>query len=74
MKQHTESHALHVLALHPAPLQIAWLGFPGGVGGGLVHYVVADPIVSPPEHAVFFEERLALMPLELSYQVNNYIA
>ena len=31
MKQHTESHMLQAVALRPAPLQVAWLGFPGGV-------------------------------------------
>ena len=72
MKQHTESHALHVLALHPAPVQVAWLGFPGGVGNGLVQHVVGDAVVSPPEHAQWLEERLALMPMQVSYQVNNY--
>jgi len=48
-------------------LQVAWLGFPGGVGNGLVQHVVGDPIVSPPEHAQWFDERLALMPLQVSY-------
>ena len=72
MKQHTESHALHVIALRPAPLQIAWLGFPGGVGGGLASHIVGDAIVTPPEHAAYFDESLALMPMPVSYQVNNY--
>jgi predicted O-linked N-acetylglucosamine transferase (SPINDLY family) len=30
-----------VLALHPAPVQISWLAYPGTMGG-LAHYLVAD--------------------------------
>ena len=30
-----------VLALHPAPVQISWLAYPGTLGG-LAHYLVAD--------------------------------
>ena len=42
--------------------QVAWLGFPGGVGGGLVDYLVGDPVVSPVDHAAFFLESLAFLP------------
>ena len=49
MKQHTESHALAVLALRPAPLHLAWLGFPGGAGGGLCDLLVGDPVARPPK-------------------------
>ncbi|KAJ1486850.1 O-GlcNAc transferase [Baffinella frigidus] len=65
MKQHTESHALQTLALRPAPIQVAWLGFPGGVGGGLVDYLVGDPVVSPVDHAGFFLESLAFLPTKV---------
>ena len=54
MKQHTESHALAVLALRPAPVHLAWLGFPGGAGGGLCDGLVGDPALPlPPRLSLF---------------------
>ena len=42
------------------------------MGGGLASHIVGDAIVTPPEHAAYFDESLALMPMPVSYQVNNY--
>ncbi|MBF0342074.1 MAG: tetratricopeptide repeat protein [Magnetococcales bacterium] len=58
-----------VSALRPAPVQIAYLGYPGTMGGASMDYIVADPVVLPPEHRPHHAEQ----PICLSgcYQVND---
>ena len=58
-----------ILGLRPAPLQVAFLGYPGTMGAGLVDYVLCDAAVAPPGSEAWFGERLALLPH--SYQVND---
>lgn len=49
-------------ALGPAPIQIAYLGFPGTSAIPHVDYVVADRFVFPPELARHFSERPLYLP------------
>lgn len=58
-----------VLAYRAAPLQVAWLGFPGSTGAEYVDYIVGDRIVTPLEHAAHFSEKIAQMPH--CYQPND---
>jgi predicted O-linked N-acetylglucosamine transferase (SPINDLY family) len=58
-----------VLALRPAPVQVAFLGYPGTMGSGLADYIVTDRVVTPPGSECFFGEAFALLPG--SYQVND---
>ncbi|MBF0180625.1 MAG: tetratricopeptide repeat protein [Magnetococcales bacterium] len=59
----TKGSRLGILALRPAPLQVAWLGYPGTLGDArLADYLIGDPVVTPPEHAGHFGETLALLP------------
>ena len=58
-----------VFALRPAPLRVAWLGYPGTTGTGLNDYAIVDSIVAPPSHAAHFGEQLVRMPD--SYQIND---
>lgn len=52
-----------VLALRPAPVQAAWLGFPGTLGHPcLADYLIGDPVITPLDHAGCFSETLALLP------------
>ena len=66
---HTEGHRLGVAALRPAPVQATYLGFPGTSGADFFDYVIADGMVSPPDHAAFYSEAFARLPH--SYQVND---
>ena len=44
------SHRLmEVVALRPAPLQAFWMGHAGGYESTAIDYLIADPIVIPPE-------------------------
>jgi len=69
LKGHTEGASPIVLAHRPAPIQVHYLGYPGTLGGGLVDYLIGDPVVTPIEHAADYAETLVLLPH--SYQVND---
>jgi predicted O-linked N-acetylglucosamine transferase (SPINDLY family) len=58
-----------VLALRPAPVQLAYLYYPGGFGFPLVDALIADPIVIPPELLHHYSERILHLPR--CYQPND---
>jgi len=66
---HTAGSRLEIPALRPAPLQVGWLGFPGSSGAKFFDYLLTDRIVSPPEQARFYSERLAYLPV--TFQPND---
>lgn len=69
LKGHTGGAQPRVLALHPAPIQVHYLGYPGTLGDRLADYLVADSEVLPEAHAADYAE----MPVRVpgSYQVND---
>jgi len=58
-----------ISALRPAPIQVNYLGFPGTMGADFIDYMIGDAVVTPPEFADSFSEKLVLLPH--SYQVND---
>ncbi|HWA42792.1 MAG TPA: tetratricopeptide repeat protein [Hypericibacter adhaerens] len=66
---HTSGTRLEIAALRPAPIQVAWLGFPGTIGSRYHDYILADRTVAPPADARYFSERLVWLPD--SYQPND---
>jgi predicted O-linked N-acetylglucosamine transferase (SPINDLY family) len=59
-----------ISALRPAPIIVSWLGYPGSLGDArLADYIIGDPIVTPPDAAEFFTERIVTMPH--CYQPND---
>ena len=66
---HTVGSRLDVCALRPAPLQIAFLDYPGTIGGGIFDYMVVDDVVAPDGHDAYFTETLIRMPH--CYQPND---
>lgn len=58
-----------IFALRPAPVQVNWLGFPGSSGADYLDYLLVDPVVLPPEQAVFCTEQPVWLPE--CYQVND---
>ncbi len=70
LKGFTHEARPEIFALRPAPLRVAWLGYPASTGRGLADYAIVDRIVAPPEHAADYGEQLVWMPH--SYQVNDY--
>ncbi len=51
-----------ILAAHPAPLQVNWLGYPGTLGADYVDYILADPDVIAEGEEAFFTERVVRLP------------
>lgn len=62
LKGHTAGSRFAALAARPAPVQVAWLGFPGTSGADFIDYVIGDEIVTPLEHAPHYSERIAQLP------------
>ena len=58
-----------VLAQRPAPVQAAFLGYPGSMGAEYIDYLIADAVVAPAQKQAFYSERLVHLPG--SYQVND---
>lgn len=53
---------LELLAVRVAPIQVAFLVFPGPAGDAFIDYTIADRIVVPPEHRRCYAEKLVLLP------------
>ena len=67
----TADNRLKVLAYRPAAIQVNFVGYPGTSGAAsFMDYVIGDAIVSPPEHASAFSEKLVLLPH--CFQINHY--
>jgi predicted O-linked N-acetylglucosamine transferase (SPINDLY family) len=57
-------HAMGLLGLRPAPIQVSWKNFVGSLGAdGYVGHLVGDAIVTPPELQGYYSERLFLLPV-----------
>lgn len=59
---HTAGSRIDMLAWRPAPVQVAYLGYPGTTGADFVDYVIADPTVIPPDQQQFYTEKVAYLP------------
>lgn len=62
LKGQTFENRLGVFAFRPAPIQVAWLGFPGTCGADYIDYIIGDPHVTPLEHAAHYSEHIAQLP------------
>lgn len=59
---HTGRSRPEVFALRPAPVQAAWLGYPGTTGGRYMDYLVADRIVLPESDFAWYSEQVVWLP------------
>lgn len=69
LKGYTEGGRTQLFAARLAPVQVAYLGYPGTSGANFIDYVVADRHVVPASEASAYSEALMLLPG--SYQPND---
>jgi predicted O-linked N-acetylglucosamine transferase (SPINDLY family) len=56
-----------------SPIQVNYLGYPGTLGAKFYDYIVADPVLIPPELQRFYKEKILYLPD--AYQPNQpYVA
>ncbi len=59
---HTHGARMGIPARRPAPVQCAWLGYPGTTGADFIDYLVADAFVAPTAAARDYCEALVHLP------------
>jgi predicted O-linked N-acetylglucosamine transferase (SPINDLY family) len=57
-----------VFALRAAPLQIGYIGYLGTMAAPYMDYLIADPILVPPDYRQYYAEQILYLP---SYQAND---
>lgn len=58
----TQDSGTGALAWRPAPIQVAYLGYPGTLGATYVDYILADRSVIPDGCAGFYSEKIVRLP------------
>jgi protein O-GlcNAc transferase len=69
LKGYTHGARPEILARRPAPLQVAYLGYPGTMGADFIDYAIVDEQVVPQDQQPYFRESLVYLPG--CYQVND---
>ena len=69
LKGYTKQARPGIFACRAAPVQVNYLGYPSTMGAPFIDYLIADPILIPPESQQFYTEKIAYLPD--SYQVND---
>lgn len=59
---HTHGTRIGSFEWRPAPVQAAWLGYPGTNGAREMDFILGDAIVTPPEHQSFYDEKIIALP------------
>lgn len=59
---HTGGAQPQIFAHRPAPVQVAFLGYPATTGADFIDYLIGDATVTPPEHQSFFSEQIVRLP------------
>lgn len=62
LKGHTSGCRLGIMALKPAPVSVTWLGFPGTTGADYIDYILTDKVVTPPNEAKYYSEKIIYLP------------
>ena len=62
LKGFTQGARTGIMMLHPAPIQVNYLGYPGTLGSGICDYIITDPYVTPMAAAPGYSEAFAYMP------------
>ena len=66
---YTQGSRMEIAALHPAPIQVRYMGMAGTTGGNLFDYIIVDEIVTPRDQQKNYAETFIYMPH--TYQIND---
>ena len=69
LKGYTKDNRSGLFKYRLAPVQLNYLGFPSTMGADFIDYIVADPVVIPPEYKKCYSEKIITLPY--SYQPND---
>jgi predicted O-linked N-acetylglucosamine transferase (SPINDLY family) len=69
LKGYTNGTRSQLFACRMAPVQIAYLGYPGSMGADFIDYMVSDAVVVPEHARIHYDEKQLLLPH--SYQCND---
>lgn len=58
----TAGARINILARRPAPIQVAYLGFPGTSGMPFIDYILCDQYVLPEQEQAYFTEKPLYLP------------
>lgn len=64
----TQGSRTGIFALRAAPVQVSYLGYPGTMGAPYMDYLIADPVLIPPDCRRHYAEKIMVLP---SFQVND---
>lgn len=67
LKGHTQGARTGIFAHGAAPVQVAYLGYPGTTGAAFMDFLIADEKVIPPTARQHYSERIVFLP-------NSYLA
>jgi protein O-GlcNAc transferase len=56
------SRYTQIFSARPAPVQVTYPGYPGTLGVPYIDYIIADRIVIPEEHRIYYREKVVYLP------------
>jgi protein O-GlcNAc transferase len=59
---HTAHHGLMTFVDRPAPVQVAYLGYPNTTGMSAIRYRLTDAVLDPPDEPPLYTEQLVRLP------------
>jgi predicted O-linked N-acetylglucosamine transferase (SPINDLY family) len=62
LQGYTREARTEILCCRPAPIQLAYLGYPATMGTDAIDYLLADDYVIPPEQARHYSEEILHLP------------
>lgn len=65
---YTKDARTKTFARRPAPIIVNWFGFPGTMGTPYHNYIIADPVIIPPQDEIYYSEKVVRLPC---YQPND---